>query len=138
MAVADEKRENERLAAAVAAHLAGATSEVAAQLAILTAQTNTEIKVSLATICGEIKQINDRLGNYVPQACIEHNRDLIMLVKRIADVEDFKERLNGEHEALKTTVDANGKKITGLYALCGGLTATVLGAIVVAVIRHFV
>jgi hypothetical protein len=51
--------------------------------------------------------------------------------------QSFKERLDREHEALKVTVENNSKRMTGLYVLCGGLTVTVLGAIIVAAIKYF-
>jgi tetrahydromethanopterin S-methyltransferase subunit G len=128
--------DEERVAASIAARLSENTTNVATQLAALTADSNAKVATALAEIKGEVKGINERLGNYVPAFCIAHNRDMEMIVKRTGDIEAWKDRVNGEHEALKEKVGNYEKRITGLYVLCGGLTVSVLAGIVLAIIKY--
>ena len=125
---AAEARENERITAAIATHLAGVTSEVATQLATLTAASNTEIKVAIEGLKGEVHEINSRLGDYVPRACIEHNQDMKIATKRIGDLEEANSQLWKEK--------ASGVLVKVLI----GLWASTLGAaitVIIALAQHY-
>ena len=46
-----------------------------------------EIKTALVEIKGEVKSINERLGGYVPQSCIQHSAELETLKSKISNLE---------------------------------------------------
>jgi hypothetical protein len=103
------------------------TTRVATELATITAASNTKIEVALERLRGEVKGINDRLGNYVPQSCIEHNRDMAMATKRIADLEE---------ECISLWKSVNNKVssawLWGLFTV----SCTATGIMFVALLNH--
>jgi hypothetical protein len=46
-----------------------------------------EIKTAIVEIKSDIKNINEKLGGYIPQACIEHNGDIKTLKEKISTLE---------------------------------------------------
>jgi VIT1/CCC1 family predicted Fe2+/Mn2+ transporter len=116
-----EPIDEERIAAAIAARLASVTTNTAAQLASLTADSNNKLALSLEGLKGEVKAIKDKIGDYVPTACITHNEDMKNAVRRVSDVEDEVKRLWAEKAQLgamndlKTQVSEHVKEPLNAY-----------------------